>query len=100
MKSCLIMTRGVIGFDEVPVGQMNTYPTINLRATGERIRRLRMDAGLSVRDLSRSLLLSDVQAVYKWQRGETLPSLENLVLLSWLLGVTIDQILAVEFYKK
>lgn len=94
------MTRGVIGFDEVPVGLMNTYPTINLRATGERIRRLRMDAGLSVRDLSRSLFLSDVQAIYKWQRGETLPSLENLVLLSWLLGVTIDQILAVEFYNK
>ena len=79
---------------------MNTYPTINLRATGERIRRLRMDAGLSVRDLSRSIFLSDVQAIYKWQRGETLPSLENLVLLSWLLGVTIDQILAVEFCNK
>lgn len=94
------MTRGVIGFDEVPVGLMNTYPTINLRATGERIRRLRMDAGLSVRELSRSLLLSDVQAVYKWQRGETLPSLENLVLLSWLLSVPIDQILALEYHNK
>ena len=85
-----------IGF-EVPAADPSTYPIINLRATGERIHRLRIDAGLSVRELSRLLFLSDVQAVYKWQRGESLPSLDNLVLLSWLLGVTIDQILVVEF---
>ena len=70
------------------------FPTINHRATGERIYHLRMDAGLSVRELSRMLCLSDVQAVYKWQRGETLPSLDNLVILSKIFHVTIDDILA------
>ena len=79
--------------------ELSSYPAINLRATGEQICRLRMEAGLSVRDLSRALYLADVQAVYKWQRGETAPSLANLVLLSWLLGVPIDKILVVEFHK-
>ena len=99
MTSRLIMTKGVIiGFEEMTVS-LNSYPTINLCATGERIRRLRMEAGLSVRDLSRLLFLSDVQAVYKWQRGENLPSVENLVLLSWLLVVPIDKILVVEYHN-
>ena len=83
-------------FDGKPL-ELSSHPSINLRATGEQIRRLRMEAGLSVRGLSRALYLADVQAVYKWQRGETAPSLDNLVLLSWLLDVPIDKILVVEF---
>ena len=73
------------------------YPTINLRATGDRIRRMRIAAGLSVRELSKMLCLSDVQAVYKWQRGESLPSLDNLVLLSMIFHVSIDDILALSY---
>ena len=95
MTSRLIMTKGVIiGFEEMTVS-LNSYPTINLCATGERIRRLRMEAGLSVRDLSQLLLLSDVQAVYRWERGVTLPSLDNLVLLSQIFCVPLESILAI-----
>lgn len=72
---------------------MIPYPAIDLRATGENIRRLRLNTGLPVRELSHMLLLSDVQAVYKWQRGETLPSLDNLVLLNMIFRVPIDEIL-------
>ena len=73
--------------------QTKVFPIIDLPTTGENIRRLRLDAGLSVRELSRMLCLADVQAVYKWQRGETLPSLDNLVMLSQVFHVTIDEIL-------
>ena len=69
------------------------YPVIDMEATGRNIRRLREEKGVSVRDLSGFLGLSDVQAVYKWQRGETLPSTDNLVALSKFLGVPIDRIL-------
>ena len=34
--------------------------------------------------------------IYKWQRGETLPTIENLVALSCIVGVRIDEILAAE----
>lgn len=69
------------------------YPVIDLEATGQNIRRLREEKGLSVRELSGLLGLSDVQAVYKWQRGETLPSTDNLVALSKFPDVPIDRIL-------
>ena len=69
------------------------YPVIDMEATGCNIRRLREEKGVSVRELSCFLGFSDVQAVYKWQRGETLPSTDNLVALSKFLDVPIDRIL-------
>ena len=36
---------------------------------------------------------STPQAIYKWQRGEALPTVDNLVVLAAVLGVTIDDIL-------
>ncbi len=70
-----------------------TFPVIDMEATGDTIRRLRIEKGVSVKELSQFLGLSDVRAVYKWQRGETLPSIDNLLALSILLEVPIDQIL-------
>ena len=37
--------------------------------------------------------LSDTQAIYKWQRGATLPSIENLLALSRLFNTTIEDII-------
>ena len=70
-----------------------TFPVIDMEATGDSIRRLRIEKGVSVKELSQFLGLSDVRAVYKWQRGETLPSIDNLLALSIILKVPIDQIL-------
>ena len=33
------------------------------------------------------------QAIYKWQRGDTLPTVDNLAVLAALFGVKIDDIL-------
>ena len=70
-----------------------TFPVIDIEATGNTIRRLRIDKGISVRELSEFLGLSDVRAVYKWQRGETLPSIDNLLALSLFLNVPIEEII-------
>ena len=61
--------------------------------TGNNITRLRMEAGLSVRDLQRILGFATPQAIYKWQQGRALPTLDNLVVLAAVLGVRIDDIL-------
>ena len=39
------------------------------------------------------------QAIYKWQRGETLPTVENLAALACILSVPIEEILAVDCRK-
>ena len=49
------------------------FPVIDLPATGANIRRLRQSRGLSVRDLQRFFGFEEPQAIYKWQRGQSLP---------------------------
>ena len=72
------------------------YPVIDLEATGRNIRRLREVKSVSVRELAHFLGLSDVQPIYKWQRGVTLPSIDNLLALSKYLNTPIEQILVIQ----
>lgn len=71
------------------------YPIIDTVATGRNIIRLRIQRGLSVRDLQDALGFATPQAIYKWQKGQSLPTLDNLVILSEILHVPIDGILVV-----
>ena len=71
-------------------------PVIDLRATGQNIKSLRQSAGISVRDLQMVLGFTNPQAIYKWQNGACMPSIDNLVILAAALGVTIDEILVVD----
>ena len=52
----------------------NQFPVIDLPATGANIRRLRQTKGLSVRDLQQFFGFEEPQAIYKWQRGQSLPT--------------------------
>ena len=71
----------------------NVFPVIDLTATGSNIRRLRIERGLTVRDLQSYFGFEEPQAIYKWQRGESLPSVDNLYALGSILDVPIEQIL-------
>lgn len=55
---------------------MNTkfFPVIDLAATGNNIRRLRIERGLTVRDIQSYFGFEEPRAVYKWQNGESLPT--------------------------
>ena len=72
---------------------LNQFPVIDLPATGANIRRLRQSRGLSVRDLQRFFGFEEPQAIYKWQRGQSLPTVDNLYALSALLEVPMNEIL-------
>ena len=72
---------------------MNCLPVIDMAATGMNIARLRRNAGLTVRDLQAVFGFSTPQAIYKWQRGDALPTLDNIVALAAVLGVTVEEIL-------
>lgn len=75
---------------------MFTIPAIDMAKTGQNIVRLRKRAGLTVRDLQDAFGFGTPQAIYKWQQGLALPTIDNLVVLATLLGVTIDDILITE----
>ena len=71
-------------------------PVINMEQTGKQIAELRKNANLTVNDIKEALALTTVNAVYKWQLGQTLPTLDNLVALAALFGCTINDIVISE----
>ena len=58
---------------------MGHIPSIDMIKTGENIDRLRKKTGLSVKQLQDLFGFSTPQAIYKWQHGTALPSVDNLV---------------------
>lgn len=73
---------------------MTPYPVIDVKATGKNILRRRIEKGYTVLDVQQYLGFATVQAIYHWQRGQNLPSLENMYALSVLLDTTINELIA------
>ena len=68
-------------------------PTIDLAQTGANIVTLRKAAGLTVADIQMVFGLNSPQAIYKWQNGTALPTVDILIVLAAQLNVRIDDIL-------
>ena len=75
---------------------MQNNPVINMEATGKNIIRLRQNRGMRVKDLQDIFGFATPQAIYKWQRGTVLPTVDNLLILAELFQVHIDDILIME----
>lgn len=69
---------------------------ISKKQTGMQIRQMMIDRGITVTQIQNWLEIDSCQAVYKWLHGVNLPSVTHLHGLSQILGVKIDEILAVE----
>ena len=69
------------------------FPVIDPVATGKNIVRLRKTRGMTVKDLQQWFGFEEPRAIYKWQQGQTLPSVDNLIALSALLDVPVEDIL-------
>ena len=59
---------------------------------GEKLQRLRKEAGLSQEELAGRLHVSR-QAVSKWERNESYPETEKLIRMGQLFDVTLDELL-------
>ncbi len=68
---------------------------MNMPAIGNRIKGLRYNKGIKVRDIVESLGVSE-NSVMKWQRGDCLPSMDNLYLLCKMLGTSMEYLIAGE----
>lgn len=68
-------------------------PMVDMGETGKRIKELREQSGLSVREVQNFLGLEAPQSIYHWQSGKTLPSVDHLIALSKLFGVSVEEIL-------
>ena len=70
-------------------------PVIDIQATGKNIERLRKAAGLSVKDMQAAFGFSTPQAIYTWQQGACMPTIDNIVIMAVMFGCRMDDIVVV-----
>lgn len=69
------------------------YPVIDPAATGDRINALRKEKGFSVAYLRDYFGFATTNAIYKWIHGDSLPTVDNLLLLSILFEIPMNDII-------
>lgn len=67
-----------------------------LHSFAERLKELRNEKGLSMRELARSIDVSDV-AIYQWEHEIRMPTLENVVKIAKFFGVSCDFLAGLEY---
>lgn len=73
---------------------MKKYPIVNLQETGQKIKSIMKERGVTVRDIQDYLGLATPQSIYHWFNGRNMPSIDNLYALSELLCVPVDAMLS------
>ncbi len=68
-------------------------PVLDLDATGAKIKSIMKQKGVTPRQLQLILGFPYVQTIYNWFAAKNMPTLDNLVVLAQVLGVTMDDII-------
>lgn len=68
-------------------------PVLDVDATGAKIKSLMKQRGFTPRQLQIILNFPYVQTVYNWFSGKNMPTIDNLIVLAQVLGVTVDDII-------
>lgn len=68
-------------------------PVLDVDATGAKIKSLMKQRGVTPRQLQIILNFPYVQTVYNWFSGKNMPTIDNLIVLAQVLGVTVDDII-------
>lgn len=74
-------------------------PYINMEKTGQNIKQLMQMNGYTVADFQEIFHFKNEVSIYKWRNGSSLPSIDNLVILSDLFNVSINEILIIDRAK-
>lgn len=69
------------------------YETIDMERSGIRIKQIFAEAGYDVRDIQHILHLSCPQPIYRWFKGQTLPTVNHLFILSRICRVHMEDFL-------
>ena len=71
------------------------YVCVDIPATGSRIKELAMQRGITPEDFRRCLGLGCVQTIYKWYKGQAIPSIDNLIMIAHMLDVKLDDLIVI-----
>ena len=70
-------------------------PVIDMIATGHNIHETCINAGLTPKDIQEACGLTTRNAVYKWMNGVCMPTIDNMVIIADLFGVSLDELVVV-----
>ena len=70
--------------------------SVNMEKTGQNIKNLIKNNGYTVKDIMEITGLSTEQAIYKWFRGESIPSTESQLILCSVMGLKINELLVID----
>ena len=68
-------------------------PTIDMQATGRNIKAMCKASGMRTDEIMHLFGFTTPQSIYKWYRGASIPSIDNLLILSDVLKTKIDEII-------
>jgi len=74
-------------------------PVVNVAASGLRIKSLMKQTGVTARQLQTLMDFPYIQTVYNWTRGINLPTIDNLLILSEIFGVPVNDILVTDMVE-
>ena len=67
-----------------------------MAATGANIKRMRIAAKMTVRDIQNIFGFGSINTIYKWEKGISMPTIDNMVVLAKIFNTTIDAIISVK----
>lgn len=71
-------------------------PYVNLEKTGLNLKSLMKSKNLTVKDLQKVFGFANPQAIYNWLSGKTLPTVDNLLVLSFVFDTTLDDLVVTD----
>lgn len=72
------------------------YPVIDMQQTGDNIKSLRLERKITILELQHFLGFSSPQAIYLWESGKNLPTVDHLLALSSVFEVSMNDIIVVK----
>jgi len=69
-------------------------PVLDMQGTGANIKSLRKNNNISVHALQEVFGMENPQAIYNWESGKNMPSIDNLIILAQVFNVSIESLVA------
>jgi len=76
--------------------EMFSMPVIDVKATGANIKAIMKMKGFKIADVQERCGFNTPQAIFKWMRGDAVPTIDNMIIIADMFGVTIDQIVIIK----
>ena len=75
--------------------ELFVMPVIDAKATGVNIKKIIKSKGFKISDVQARCGFNTPQAIFKWMRGDAVPTIDNLIILADMFDIPIDKIIIV-----